>query len=71
MQVDGVDEPDDPASLDENFQPPADFRDRRTRLMTILERRQQPSNKQKPGLRYVHFHPRSLQLHNKCVPQCV
>ena len=44
-----VDDPQDPATLDENFQPPADFRNRKSRLMAVLQRHQQPLGKQKAG----------------------
>ena len=44
-------DPQDPATLDENFQPPADFRNRKGRLMAVLQRNQTPLDKPKPGLR--------------------
>jgi len=42
-------EPQDPATLDDNFQPPADFRDRKSRLKAIVQRHQQPLGKPKPN----------------------
>jgi len=48
MTVD-VDEQEaqDPATLDDDFQPPADFRDRKSRLVAVLQRHQQPLGKPK------------------------
>lgn len=42
-------EPQDPPTLGDNFQPPADFRDRKGRLMAVLRRHQQPLGKPKTG----------------------
>jgi hypothetical protein len=44
-------EPQDPPTLDENFQPPADFRDRKSRLTAVFQRNQQSMGKPKPGSR--------------------
>lgn len=46
-----VDEPEDPTRLDENFQAPADFRDRKSRLMAALQRHQPLSSKSKTSSR--------------------
>jgi hypothetical protein len=43
-----MDDSGDPANLDENFEPPADFRNRRKRLLAVVEDHgQQSSKKQK------------------------
>ena len=48
MMVDEC-EPEDPATLNDDFQPPADFRNRKSHLMAVLQHRQQPLGKLKAG----------------------